>query len=687
MKISKLLSLVALLILITAGYTAGGQAPNELNKLLLQAATKYEVEQLKSLLANGANVNAQDNFGQTTLHHAAVKGHESIVALLLTNGASVDPRDNAGRTPLHYATGAGFGRYGVEGGSVDIAQLLLDEGANINVTDRVGWTPLHYAAYLGMLWRKVDMVELLVNRGADMDIVDNRGRTALSLAQGMLYHLHGRENEPEFVRFYHKMGDLLSKEGCTYYVATDGNDLYPGTLLRPFKTLDAAVSIVEPGYTIFVRGGIYICPNTIHIDKSGQRGNPIYLRAYYGESPVFDFSTAKNDGFLITGAYWHIKGLAVTKAENFGLTLETKGAHNNILEQIKLYANSNAALVLRIGIEHNIVLNCDSYRNFDPHTNGENADGFGAFYDVGEGNIFIGCRAWNNSDDGFDSASSNVAVRLENCFTWRNGENIWGHPYFTGNANGFKLGAGNHLLIRCVAWDHPARGFTVQRAGTGVTLYNCTALQNRINYQVIRPLNLEKNILRNCFSFRGGIRMRPDVDDKHNSWNESLGLVITEHDFLSLSDSFITGVRNPDGSLPESNFLRLAPGSDAIDAGVDVGLPFVGKAPDLGAFEHNPAENGKRSPNMLHQAVRDHDIKKIRKMLAEGTDVNEKDWLGYAPLHWAIYFGYADVAEMLISEGANSNLLSDTGRKPGEIAKAMEYDNLAELLRKHGAEK
>ena len=39
-------------------------------------------------------------------------------------------------------------------------------------------------------------------------------------------------------------------------------------------------------------------------------------------------------------------------------------------------------------------------------------------------------------------------------------------------------------------------------------------------------------------------------------------------------------------------------------------------------------------------------------------------------------YGYADIAEMLISQGADPNLISDTERTQLEIAKAMDYMNL-----------
>ena len=83
---------------------------------------------------------------------------------------------------------------------------------------------------------------------------------------------------------------------------------------------------------------------------------------------------------------------------------------------------------------------------------------------------------------------------------------------------------------------------------------------------------------------------------ENNSWN--LGLNLTD-DFVSLDDPSMTvtgqdlstipgmlGPRNANGSLPDVDFLKLKANSQVIDKGEDVGLPFVGSAPDLGAFEY-----------------------------------------------------------------------------------------------------
>ena len=71
---------------------------------------------------------------------------------------------------------------------------------------------------------------------------------------------------------------------------------------------------------------------------------------------------------------------------------------------------------------------------------------------------------------------------------------------------------------------------------------------------------------------------------QNNSWNLT-SVTASEADFLSLDPALAKAPRQADGSLPNNNFARLISGSDLIDKGVDVGLPYNGIAPDLGAYE------------------------------------------------------------------------------------------------------
>lgn len=75
---------------------------------LHEAARNGDIERLKSLLDNGADVNAKDEKnGAAPLHYAAGHGHARAVKLLLDKGAEVNARDNTGSTPLHWAAAGG----------------------------------------------------------------------------------------------------------------------------------------------------------------------------------------------------------------------------------------------------------------------------------------------------------------------------------------------------------------------------------------------------------------------------------------------------------------------------------------------------------------------------------------------------------------------------------------------------
>nr|UVF58849.1 ankyrin repeat protein E2 [synthetic construct] len=111
---------------------------SDLGKKLLEAARAGQDDEVRILMANGADVNATDNWGDTPLHLAAVRGHLEIVEVLLKAGADVNASDEMlGDTPLHLAA--------ADDGHLEIVEVLLKHGADVNAQDKFGKTPFDLA--------------------------------------------------------------------------------------------------------------------------------------------------------------------------------------------------------------------------------------------------------------------------------------------------------------------------------------------------------------------------------------------------------------------------------------------------------------------------------------------------------------------------------------------------------------
>jgi len=394
------------------------------------------------------------------------------------------------------------------------------------------------------------------------------------------------------------------------YVSTTGSDSNLGTIDQPFLTITKAISLLppmfQPGDTVYVRGGVYVYLTTISISQSGVDTARYRLLAYPGERPILDFSSmstsSSNRGIKLSGSYWYIRGFDIKGAGDNGMYIS---GSNNVIELCALYENRDTGLQLGGGASNNQIINCDSYHNADP--TGENADGFAAKLDVGTGNSFYGCRSWENCDDGFDGylrPADSVTTTLERCWIFKNGYLKDGSPSLpNGDGNGFKMGGGdngnadslrhNIILKNCLAFDNRVKGYDQNNNRGLMTLFNCTAYRNGTNYGMSAGVKTgEAMSLMNCVAVGSVGSIWGGAVQKTNSWMNPPFTPVMEADFVSIDTTGARGPRKPDGSLPDITFLHLAPGSQLIDAGTDVGIPYNGTAPDLGAFETGVAKSG-----------------------------------------------------------------------------------------------
>lgn len=389
-----------------------------------------------------------------------------------------------------------------------------------------------------------------------------------------------------------------TEAGETYYVSSSG------------RSLISAVRKASPGDTILIRGGTYIMGELLIKRGQGMGGAPgryLTIKAYPGEKPILRPGKRR---LIINADYIRIEGLHFIMPWNcagFGKGLQivnnrftgpqpkfgaiNLGGSDILIEGNHIEYDVSSGSTLdhgmyihkgrRITVRNNTVLNSTGYgiHVYDEHKSTNKADWAAHPFVIKdyiiEGN-FVG-RSRQRSGLIIAKGRGGKYITIDNIVIRNN--------LFVGNA---------------------AFGLFI-REGKNIKVHNNTFFRNRTASLLIQPsahaapssnITIKNNIF---------------VDRFHVT-NKSSGENIILENNLYNDDPRLKGISDANPIVNDPKFVNpktydfsLQDSSPAIDAGVDIGLPFNGTAPDLGAFEFG---NSQIAPN-LSSIKKDYHIRSV----------------------------------------------------------------------------
>lgn len=270
----------------------------------------------------------------------------------------------------------------------------------------------------------------------------------------------------------------------SYYVATNGNDSNPGTISRPFRTIQHAADVAKAGDTVCIRDGIY--GERIEAANSGNETEGyIVFAAYADEKPAIDgTSRVEPNGFVISNkSYIKLIGLEIRNWDD-GCAIWMDSSHHVELTDCEIH---HAVSGIGMSGTHDFELNrvkmhhfdlygfdaspsggelcyngtfndCLSYSGRDPE---QNVDGFALGHGEQYGFVFNRCVAYDVYD-GFDMSSRSTTLNC--CLAY----NCWN--------SGYKLWQDSIKLVNCIGYHNSSSNVELDWKGTAktVTLQNCT---------------------------------------------------------------------------------------------------------------------------------------------------------------------------------------------------------------------
>lgn len=323
--------------------------------------------------------------------------------------------------------------------------------------------------------------------------------------------------------------------------AINGLDTNPGTRWRPFQTILHAAAVMRGGQICYVRNGTYEGDIPIQPRHTGRTLFPTIFQAEDGQYPVVSNPGMVNGFYDSAGAYVHIKGFTIRGASQVGVYL-LGARHCEVLENTVEVPDFGYGILSEGGGAHRIDGNTVS---------------------PASGATFPFEGVWIYQSDSLE-VSGNRVDRMADCGIRVDfGSNGYYHNNIsTGNVQGidFVYAGSNRAYNNTCDGNRDCGIHANDLTGTITTLNN--------------------SLTNNDFGFGRYDNLGNITSDYNNLWGNRRSDYVYYNGYgvtPGASDIHTDPLYNPDYSLQA--------GSPLIDAGTDVGLPFVGAAPDIGAVE------------------------------------------------------------------------------------------------------